>query len=103
MNRPQAKLAADPRSSREGEEKGAPAPHVHDVVHLVDAQIAVDVLHGLTRAAHRGERLLVDVGRLDRVDLVLEHGDLVGRLLERVLVRLLALQRGFCSYPATLR
>ena len=75
---------------------------VHDVVDLLDAEVAVDVLHGLAGVAHGVERLLVDVGRLDRVDLVLEHGDLVRRLLEGVLVRLLSFQSGSggCSQDA---
>jgi hypothetical protein len=47
-------------------------------------------LHGLACPLHRLEGLLVDVGRLDGVHLLLNCRDVVQRLLEVVLVDLLA-------------
>ena len=71
----------------------------HDGIHLVDTQVTMDLLHGLARVPHGVERFLVDVGGFDRVDLVLEHGDLARCLLKGVLVRLLSFQccSGSCA------
>jgi len=55
----------------------SPAPrHVHGLVHLLRRELAVDLLHGLGGALHGRERLPVDVGRLDGVDLLLQRPDL---------------------------
>lgn len=71
---------------------------IHGLVHLVWRQLAVDLLHGLARTLHGGQRLHVDVCRLYRVDLLLERGDLRQGLLETVLMRLLASQGSLGSY-----
>ena len=55
------------------------------------------LLHGLAGPLHRHERLLVDVRRLDRVHLLLDGADVAQRLLEVVLVELLAPKRRLCS------
>lgn len=72
---------------------------VHGLIHLVGRELAVYLLHGLAGLLHRQQRLLVDIGRLDRVYLLLQRSDLGLGLLEAVLMRLLTLQRGLCSYP----
>lgn len=50
----------------------------------------MDLLHGLACPLHRQEGLLVDIRRLDRVHLLLDGPDVVQRLLEVMLVDLLA-------------
>jgi hypothetical protein len=58
----------------------------------------VHALHGIAGIVHGIQRFLVDVGRLDRVHLLLELDDLVLRLFEVFLVKLLPSQGGFGSY-----
>lgn len=68
--------------------------HVHGLIHLVDGKLAVDLLHGIAGILHCVERLLVDIRRLDGVDLALQRHYLVLGLLERVLELLLTPKRG---------
>ena len=49
----------------------------------------MDLLHGRAGVLHRDEGFLVDVCGFNRVDLLLEHGDLAVGLFEGVLVLLL--------------
>lgn len=65
---------------------------VHGLVHLIHRKLAVDLLHSLAGLLHGGQRLAVDVGRLDSVDLLLQRPYLGRRLLQVVLVSLLPLQ-----------
>ncbi len=51
----------------------------------------MDFLHSLAGILHCYQRFLIDVCGLDGVYLLLEHGYLTVRLLERVLVLLLPL------------
>jgi hypothetical protein len=64
--------------------------NIHDVVHLVDGQASMYLLHSSARILHGIQRLLVDVGRLDRVNLLLQRHDLCACLLERVFKLLLS-------------
>lgn len=75
-------------------EKKLEREEIHRGVHILHCHLAVDRLHGGTSVLHGGEGLLVDVGGLDGVDLLLEHGYLVARLLEGLLVLLLTLEGG---------
>ena len=58
------------------------------------------MLHCGAGVLHRVERLLVDVGRLDRVDFALQRHYLALGLLERVIELLLTPQRGLGSCNA---
>lgn len=71
---------------------------VHGLVDLLDRQSTVNLLHGLAGLLHRLERLLVDVGRFDRVDLLLERRDLSRGLFEGMFVLFLSFQRRSCRY-----
>ena len=75
--------------------------NVHYLIDLFDGQRAVDFFHGFAGIVHGEEGFLVDVRGFDRIDLVLEHGDLGGGLFKGVLVSLFALQccPGSCSIP----
>jgi hypothetical protein len=64
--------------------------NVHDVVHLVDGQASMYLLHSRARILHRIQRLLVDVGCLDGVNLLLQRHNLCACLLERVFKLLLS-------------
>ena len=75
--------------------------YAHRLVDLLRRQLAVDLLHGIARALHGGERLTVDIGGLDGVYLLLECSDLRVRLLQAVLVNLLAPERRLGRYRAT--
>ena len=57
----------------------------------------MDLGHGLARCLHGDQGLLVDVGRLDRIYLLLEGGDLTKRGLEGAFGDLLASQGLLCS------
>ena len=57
----------------------------------------MDLFHGFAGILHGDEGLLVDVGGFDGVDLLFEHGDLAGGLLEGVLMLLLAFEGVACS------
>lgn len=54
----------------------------------------MDLCHGVAGLLHRVQRLLVDVGSLDRIDLLLELRDLRLRRLEVLLVELLPSESG---------
>ena len=62
---------------------------LHGLVHLVDRQAAVNLLHGLLCVLHSVQSLLVDVRRLDRGDFALDGQHLRLGLLELVFVVLL--------------
>ena len=67
------------RGNKEGRrrgERGGVGDGVHSLIHHIDIQLAMDLLHGLARALHRRQRLV-----------------------ERVFVLLLALQRRACRCP----
>ena len=64
--------------------------NIHRLVDLGGRELAVYGLHGITRALHGDEGLLVDICRLDRVHLLFDGPDVVQRLLEVVFVDLLA-------------
>ncbi len=72
-----------------GESTGCKGRNVHGLVDLVDGQAAVDLLHGRAGVLHRVQRLLVDVGRLDRGYLALDRHHLRARLVQLVLELLL--------------
>ncbi len=74
--------------------------YAHCLVHLLRRELAVDLLHSLARPLHGRQRFSVDVRRLDGVYLLLERADLCLRLLQAVLVGLLAPQRRFRHYRA---
>jgi len=64
---------------------------VHCLVHNVDRELPMDLLHSLSSLLHRRKRLSVDIRRLDRVDLLLQCRDLSQRLVQSMFVLLLAL------------
>jgi hypothetical protein len=45
--------------------------HIHHRVDLVHGEAIMHALHGTARLVHRVQRLLVDVGRFDRINLLL--------------------------------
>jgi hypothetical protein len=55
----------------------------------------VDALHRCASILHRGQRLLVDIRRLDRIDFFLERQDLRTGLFVSMLERLLSPQSRF--------
>jgi hypothetical protein len=57
----------------------------------------MDLCHGSAGRLHCVQGLLVDIRRFDRVDLLLELGDLRGCLIEVLLVDLFPSQSGFGS------
>ena len=57
----------------------------------------MDFFHSFASILHGDEGFLVDVCRFDGVDLLFEHGDLAGGLLEGVLMLLLAFEGVACS------
>ena len=57
----------------------------------------MDLFHGFAGVLHGDESLLVDVCGFDGVDLLFEHGNLAGGLLEGVLMLLLAFEGIACS------
>ena len=75
---------------------------VHGVVHALDRQVPMYVLHGLAGVAHGIKGLLVDVGGLDGLDFALDGHDLRGRLLEGVFVGFFATEGGFRFCKVTL-
>lgn len=54
---------------------------IHCRIHLIDGQVAVNVLHCLSGRLHGVECLLIDVCSLDTIYLLLDLCDLVTRLL----------------------
>lgn len=66
--------------------------HEHGLVDFVHGQVAVDLLQSIRGVLHGDDGLVVDVGRFDRVYLLLQHGDLAVCLFEGLFVLLLALQ-----------
>jgi hypothetical protein len=66
--------------------------YVHCLVYRVYGHAGVYLRQGLAGACHGAERLLVDIRALDARDVVLERHDLRTRLLQLVLVLLLAAQ-----------
>lgn len=71
--------------------------HVHRLVDLIDTHIAVDLCHRRTGLLHRLQSLVVDIRRLDRVDLLLELRDLRRCLFEVLFLYLFPSERGFGS------
>lgn len=69
---------------------------IHSLIHNIDIQLAMNLLHSLSSLLHRRQRLTIDIRRLDRVDLLLQRRDLRQGLVERVFMLLLALQRCSC-------
>ena len=57
----------------------------------------MDFFHSFTGVLHGDEGFLIDVCGFDGVDLLFEHGDLAGGLLEGVLMLLLAFEGVACS------
>lgn len=70
---------------------------LHYLVDLIYGHCAVDLLHGFAGILHGQQSLLIDIRRLDGVDLVFQHGDLSRGLFERVLVGFFALERRPCG------
>ena len=66
--------------------------NVHGNIDVLHGHLPVNGLHGGAGVLHRGQGLLVDVCGLNRVYLLLEHGDLAVGLFEGVLVLLFALE-----------
>ena len=71
--------------------------NIHYFIHLINCQFAVDLFHGVTGVLHGKESFLVDVCRLDGIDLIFEHRYLSGGLLEGVFMGFLAFESGSCS------
>jgi hypothetical protein len=71
---------------------------IHCSVDLVDREVPVNLLHCLPGVLHRVERFLVDIGRFDRVDLLLDLGDLRRGLFEGAFVEFLAAEGCFGGY-----
>ena len=63
---------------------------VHGCVYVFHRHLAVNLLHGFPGILHGDKGLLIDICRLDGIDLLLQHGYLAVRLLEGVLMLLLA-------------
>lgn len=58
----------------------------------------MDLLHGLASLLHGRQRLAIDVGGLNRVDLLLQGPNLCHCLVQRMFMSLLALQGSLCRY-----
>lgn len=71
---------------------------VHYIVDLVDCETGVDLLHGRASVLHRIQRLLINIRRLDAINLLLERHDLGARLLEGMLKLFLPPQCRLCRY-----
>lgn len=67
------------------------AKHVHGNINILHGHFSVDLLHCCRSVLHREKGFLINIGRLDRVDLLLEHINLPVSLLKRMLMLLLAL------------
>jgi hypothetical protein len=57
-------------------EKPRGVKNVHGLIHNIDIQLPMNLLHGLPSLLHRRQRLTIDIRRLDRVDLLLQRRDL---------------------------
>lgn len=75
--------------------------HIHRLINLVNTHSAVDLSHRRTSLLHRLQSLVVDIRRLDRVDLLLQLRDLRCRLLKVLFLHLFPSQCGFgsCTIP----
>lgn len=71
---------------------------VHCDVDILHSQLAMNFFHSCTCILHSHQGFLINICGFDRVDLLLEHGDLTIGLLKRVLVLLLALESVACRY-----
>lgn len=73
--------------------------NVHHVVDLVHREAIVHALHGLAGLVHGIQGFLVNVGGLDRIDMLLELDDLILGLFEVLLVHFLSPEGGLgdCS------
>lgn len=69
--------------------------HPHCLIHLLWCELAVDMLHGLASLLHSQQGLVVDIGRLNRVDLRFQGLYLRQCLFLRVFVGLFASQGSF--------
>jgi hypothetical protein len=72
---------------------------IHCVIHFINAEIAMNICHSLTRFLHGQKRLSIDVCRLDRINLLFQGCDLSRGLFKGVLVLLFTSKCGFRGYP----
>lgn len=73
------------------QKRGIRAKDVHGNINILHGHLSVDLLHCCRSIFHRDECFLINVGRLDRVNLLFEHIDLPVSLLKRMFMLLLAL------------
>ena len=71
--------------------------YAHCNIDVFHSHLAVDFFHSFAGVLHGDEGFLVDVCGFDGVDLLFEHGNLAGGLLEGVLMLLLTFKGVACS------
>ena len=71
--------------------------YAHCNIDVFHSHLAVDFFHSFAGVLHGDEGFLVNVRGFDGVDLLFEHGNLAGGLLEGVLMLLLAFEGVACS------
>ncbi len=81
------------RRERLGKGRG----YAHCNVDVFHSHLAVYFFHSFAGILHGNEGFLVDICGFDGVDLLFEHGNLAGGLLEGVLMLLLAFEGVACS------